>query len=171
MIPPTGPVCATIELRDETTAVCSAWVITAPPDFAPGIKNLITLYDAIYDVAVRRGVLTAPTDPPHRPSFAQHIQPILTRALGYRWVNRFGIDGFLEEGIGTISTHDDGEPCRFWEKLADPSSGSSILRTSLMSRLRNPDPCPEKRAEPPCPATTPTQRPVAVEQGRTMSCP
>ena len=73
-----GLVCATIELGDGTTATCSAWVITAPPDFAPGIKNLIALYDALYDVAVRRGVLTAPTDPPHRPSFAQHIQPILS---------------------------------------------------------------------------------------------
>jgi L-Lysine epsilon oxidase N-terminal/L-lysine epsilon oxidase C-terminal domain len=134
-----GPVCATIELNDGTTATCSAWVITAPPDFAPGIKNLITLYDAVYDVAVRRGVLAAPTDPPHRPSFTQHIQPILARALGYRWVNRFRIGGFLEEGTGTVSRYNECELCRMWEKLADPSAAFSSLRASFVSKLRNPD--------------------------------
>jgi hypothetical protein len=38
-----GPVTATIELADGTRAEATAWVIVGPPDFAPGITNLITL--------------------------------------------------------------------------------------------------------------------------------
>ena len=134
-----GPVSVRIELNDRTIAVSSAWVIVAPPDFAPGVKNLITLYDAIYDLAVRRGVLTGPTSPPNRPSFQEHIQPILVRMQGYRWVNRFGIDGFFQDGISSINMQGEGEFRGLWEKLADPSSASSKLRTSFVSRLRNPD--------------------------------
>ena len=42
-----GPVSVRIELNDGTIAESSAWVIVGPPDFAPGIKNFVTLYDAI----------------------------------------------------------------------------------------------------------------------------
>lgn len=63
-----------------------AWVIVAPPDFAPGIQGLITLYDVAFQAAVERGWLT----PPPRPSFRKHIFPILRRAASLRWVNQFG---------------------------------------------------------------------------------
>jgi hypothetical protein len=31
----------------------SAWVIVAPPDFAPPIENVITLYDVVYNVMAK----------------------------------------------------------------------------------------------------------------------
>jgi hypothetical protein len=51
-----GPVAAklTIEIdgRVETPAVAGAWVLVAPPDFAPDAPTMVTLYDVLYDMAV-----------------------------------------------------------------------------------------------------------------------
>ncbi len=55
-----GPVTATVVLADGTVAQATAWVVVGPPDFAPGITNLITLYDLLFDLAVKRGILAAP---------------------------------------------------------------------------------------------------------------
>jgi hypothetical protein len=79
-----GPVTATVELADGTLRKATAWVIVGPPDFAPGITNLITLNDLLFDHGVKRGLLTAPTDRPDPISFKRHVQPILARSLGYR---------------------------------------------------------------------------------------
>ena len=95
-----GPVTATITLADGTTTNATAWVIVGPPDFAPGITNLVTLYDVLFDLGVKRGILTAPTDPPEKISFARHIQPILARAMAYRWVNRAAAFGYANRGTG-----------------------------------------------------------------------
>ncbi len=108
-----GPVSARIELNDGTIVASSAWVIVEPPDFAPGIKNVLTLYDAIHDLATRRGLLRAPTDPPNRPSFTRHLQPILARASGYRWVNRHGIDGLAEDWARATATRGKGDVASF----------------------------------------------------------
>jgi hypothetical protein len=135
-----GSVSVRIELHDGTIAECSAWVIVGPPDFAPGIKNFVTLYDAILDVAVRRGLVPPPTDPPDQPSFTRHVRPILASVLGYRWVNRFAYHGTVEDGVYEQEADRKGVFSRFWEELADPSPASSQLRASLVDRLRDPDP-------------------------------
>jgi hypothetical protein len=50
-----GPVKATITLKGQTQKIVAeaAWVIVAPPDFAPAIGNVVTLYDTLYDLAAR----------------------------------------------------------------------------------------------------------------------
>ncbi|WP_437661168.1 LodA/GoxA family CTQ-dependent oxidase [Sorangium sp. So ce1182] len=80
-----GPVTATIRFPGgEARAVdASSWVIVAPPDFAPGIRGIATLYDIAVQAAVTRGFLTPPTTP----SFKRDILPILVRASGLRWVD------------------------------------------------------------------------------------
>ena len=45
-----GPVTAIIELADGAVARATAWVVVGPPDFAPGITNLVTLYDVLFDL-------------------------------------------------------------------------------------------------------------------------
>lgn len=133
-----GPVTATIEGLDGAIVECRAWVVVGPPDFAPGIKNLVTLYDLIFDLAVRRGLLTAPTDRPGPVSFARHVRPILERAVGYGWVNRwarFGESG-KPPGVGFGAGRD---PRRFWKAMADASPGAEPLRRRVVDRLRNPD--------------------------------
>jgi L-Lysine epsilon oxidase N-terminal len=47
-----GPVDATIQLKDgRTYQAIGAWVITAPPDFAPGVRAFVTGYDLIFETA------------------------------------------------------------------------------------------------------------------------
>jgi len=142
-----GPVTATITLADGTVAQATAWVVVGPPDFAPGITNLITLYDLLFDLAVKRGILTAPTDQPGEVSFCRHIQPILARSLGYRWVNRAAAFGYDNKGTGH-GTGGAGDFSSRWAALADPSPASRELRAALAGRLRNPDPRGAKPAVP-----------------------
>jgi len=91
-----GPVRATIVLASgERIEAAPAWVIVAPPKYAPQLANLVTLYDTIFDVAVRlqgarpdlyanglwNGGATG-----FRPSFETDIKPIFERAGDYAWV-------------------------------------------------------------------------------------
>src|SRR5207302_1804770 len=59
-----GPVTATVTFADGTVetldGVKGAWVTVAPPDFAPSVGVVITLYDTLWDVAVR--LLNIPAD-------------------------------------------------------------------------------------------------------------
>jgi hypothetical protein len=51
-----GPVTAKITLKSGKTLKVDfpSWVLVAPPDFAPGVRNVISLYDTMLDVAVRK---------------------------------------------------------------------------------------------------------------------
>ncbi|HLQ77242.1 MAG TPA: LodA/GoxA family CTQ-dependent oxidase [Terriglobia bacterium] len=83
-----GPVGATVQFVGSSKAIKAepAWVIVAPPDFAPAIENVITLYDVVYDVAaklhpafkIRRNMPV---------SFTQHVYPLLKRVCMNIWVN------------------------------------------------------------------------------------
>src|SRR5262249_332861 len=78
-----GPVSASLEFPDGSTAVADpAWVIVGPFDFAPETMSLITLYDVAFQAAVDNGWVSIPST-----VFDLHVLPILTRPLGYRWVN------------------------------------------------------------------------------------
>jgi hypothetical protein len=133
-----GPVRATVTLAGSSQSVQAkpAWVIVAPPDFAPEIFNLVTLYDVAYQVAVDRGQLTVP----ERPSFTRHIQPILSRAVGYQWVNKFNRFGHAGNRPGNFA--------RDWAALADPANPPAIAR-EVLRRLRDASTSPPGRpAEP-----------------------
>ena len=91
-----GPVQASITLTSgEVIEAQPAWVITAPPKYAPQLANLVTLYDVIFDTSVRlqggrpdmfeNGIWKS-GEHGYRPSFETDIKPIFERAAGYRWV-------------------------------------------------------------------------------------
>jgi hypothetical protein len=83
-----GPVSATIRLKGSTKAITaeSAWVIIAPPDFAPAITNVITLYDVVWDVASRlHPHLKLGRNTPV--SFTKDVYPLLKRVCQNIWVN------------------------------------------------------------------------------------
>lgn len=72
-----------------------AWVLCGPPGYAPQIPNVVTLYDTIFDAAVR--TLNARPDifedglwrggeDGYKPHFDTDIKPIFERANGYPWV-------------------------------------------------------------------------------------
>ena len=52
-----GPVSASVHFLDgrpDQKVDKSAWVICCQPDFAPGIGNIVTLYDALVDQGITR---------------------------------------------------------------------------------------------------------------------
>ncbi|MFH8249981.1 LodA/GoxA family CTQ-dependent oxidase [Microbacterium sp. B2969] len=79
-----GPVEATITLRSDgsTPPVKRAWVVSAPPKFAPQQDSITTLYDRILEKLVQSGVATAPSTT----SYTNDIHPILQRARDINWV-------------------------------------------------------------------------------------
>jgi len=53
-----GVVSATVTLKDGSNpTVTSAWVVVAPPKYAPGIHSIVTLYDTLLQVAVDRNLM------------------------------------------------------------------------------------------------------------------
>lgn len=80
-----GPVTATIKLHSDgsTPPVAGAWVIVAPPKFAPHQDNVITLYDRVLQAMIE-GVDA--TLKPTQTSYTRDIYPILQRARDTKWV-------------------------------------------------------------------------------------
>jgi hypothetical protein len=79
-----GPVTATVHVGGKELEVEPAWVVVAPPDYAPWAKSVRTMWDLMRDVAWDAGQLT----PPLRPSFQRDIVPIFRRLSGLQWVNQ-----------------------------------------------------------------------------------
>ena len=78
-----GPVTAEVTIAGRKIPVGPAWVATAPPNYGPQMKSVRTMYDLMTDVAIKAGLLPAPT----RASFYGDILPILTRLSRLEWVN------------------------------------------------------------------------------------
>jgi hypothetical protein len=74
-----GPVKATVKIKatNQTFDAVGAWIIVAPPKFAPAAVNPITLFDRLFDFFVQSGMAAAPA----QPSFRRDIAPILQAAL------------------------------------------------------------------------------------------
>src|ERR1700694_521748 len=81
-----GPVTATIRIHadNSTPAVVGAWVLVAPPKFAPHQNSVITLYDRIFQAMVSGGLLPAPPNT----SYTKDVYPILQRARDTGWVDK-----------------------------------------------------------------------------------
>lgn len=123
-----GPVTARVSFPDGRQVDAEpARVVVAPPDFAPGLTNLVTLYDVGFHAAVERGWRR----PPARPSFSLHVQPVLQRVLGYQWLLQLGRQGHgPDAGLGNFASR--------WAQLADPSKEQASLRSLVVSFLRDP---------------------------------
>ena len=81
-----GPVTAKIQLSPGAIPIDAeggAWAIVAPPDYAPGIDCVVTLYDVMRQLGIGTFGLPAPGVP----SFDLDIDPILTRVRRLRWVH------------------------------------------------------------------------------------
>lgn len=81
-----GPVNATLTLFDsmKTFEAVGAWVVCAPPTFAPPIRNIITMYDTLLNAAVQRGAITVPD----KPSFAFDVYPLLRASADVKWLHK-----------------------------------------------------------------------------------
>jgi hypothetical protein len=127
-----GPVTAVVVLNDGTKIkATSAWVIAGPPAYAPQIPNLVTLYDTIFDVVVRKmnahpeiyedGIWKGGATG-FKPHFESHIKPILERGQTYPWVVAIP-----------------PKPHRFdMSMMADNRSGMRGMRQRILDYLRAP---------------------------------
>ena len=116
-----GYVRATVVLGGTKLEALQAWVIVAPPDFAPVVQNVVTLWDVAYDVAVR---LMKKVPLPTEPSFTNDIYPILQRLDQLRWVRRRGAPDLALGDLSVLSAR---------SKAAEP------FRQSVFQRLRDPN--------------------------------
>lgn len=124
-----GSVSATVKVDGGEVPVTSAWVIVAPPDYAPGIKSIVTMYDIAYQVAVQQQWIT----PPARISFTENIYPIFERFTNLQWVN----NGFyLDFGWGSPGDFLSPENL---SRLSSNSPQQQPLREQIFNSFRNPN--------------------------------
>ncbi|MGR0304390.1 LodA/GoxA family CTQ-dependent oxidase [Acinetobacter beijerinckii] len=88
-----GPVTATVSINGVSIPVESAWVVVAPPNYAPDVVSWRTMYDLMCDVYVNAGWMTMP----EMPSFTHDILPLLKRLGGLQWVNK-GFAAYFGKG-------------------------------------------------------------------------
>jgi hypothetical protein len=117
-----GPVTARIRLADGSTIddIAPAWVAVGPPDYAPEIQGLVSLYDIMLQAAIDG--LGVPR--PNQLSFTRDIFPMLLRASRYQWVNQVA-------EWETVSND--------WPTLANASAASAALRASNAQFIRDLD--------------------------------
>lgn len=70
----------TIDIRDPEDA---AWIVVAPPKYAPGILPIVTLYDVVREAAMEAKWVEDHAEV----SYHRDIHPILARAADTAWVN------------------------------------------------------------------------------------
>lgn len=126
-----GPVRATLRLKDGSADIeaDAAWVIVAPPDYAPEIQNVITLWDIVADMTARLRPKSEVADKTPV-SFTRDIAPILRRVSNMHWVS--------EVSAGGHAPHSPGHFIARMANLASNAPGEPNARDVVFQRLRNP---------------------------------
>src|SRR5687767_12531053 len=122
-----GPVTATVTINKKEVKVEHAWVVVGPPDYAPGIIAVTTMWDVIRDA----GAKLDPSLMPAQPSYQRDIMPIFSRLYQNQWVN--GGFGKLW-GWGSFENTN-----QLLANLGNKSEFYRPLRESWFARFRNPD--------------------------------
>jgi hypothetical protein len=153
-----GPVTATLKLRtpDGTIAqpqVEGAWVLVGPPDFAPPLPQVVSLYDVLFDLAVhdlpipndesvyRTGELArlsgmakdlgaGTTLSTYKVNFDTDVAPILRAAFVATSV-------FAPSHRPSKIMGGSGIDADLWAQLSDPDPNTST-RTTIQIKLRKP---------------------------------
>ena len=121
-----GTVAATVKVPGrEPVSADPAWVVVAPPKYAPEINSMMTLYDQALNAAAQLD----PAFVPSATSFTEHVFPILKRVCDLAWVNRTARQG-----------HGRGGPQHFLDPdqlagLADPGPDSAADRRFIFEHL------------------------------------
>lgn len=120
-----GAVTAEVSINGSKVPVAGAWLIVAPPDFAPFIDNIVTLYEVMRD-AVPGPSVSKPI------SFVNDVYPIFQRSNGYQWVNDMALRGHGPGKDGNFLT-----PSGI-QRLRDASVSNQSFRQSIFARVRDP---------------------------------
>lgn len=138
-----GPVKAEVILNDAKTSIevkGGAWVVVAPPDFAPDVKNIVTLYDVMEEVAYNNPSLNNPTTPklrkPALTNFQQDIKPVLINMHDQKWVSSKALKGHGSGKPGNFQKGNDPEQLII--DLTTDSPKGKMIREKIISHLRQP---------------------------------
>jgi hypothetical protein len=123
-----GPVTATVTINGRNIPVDPAWAVVAPPNYAPEIVSVQTMYDVMYDAY--KGLFKLGGD---KVSFTQHIFPLLSQFCQAQWVNY----GFFVQ-FGHRGPNDFHRPDYFC-KLASAAPEFTEVRRQVFNLFRNPD--------------------------------
>ncbi|MBB4635044.1 LodA/GoxA family CTQ-dependent oxidase [Longimicrobium terrae] len=130
-----GPVSATVSLQGRNIPVEEAWVVTAPPNYAPEVVAIRTLYDLLVNLYVQNSWMESPA----RPSFTNDVYPILQRFNNLQWVNQ----GFATQ-FGSGGPTDFTNPVHVARLARDPQAGGydtwAELRRQVFNAFRPPVP-------------------------------
>lgn len=110
-----GPVSATIVFADGSAAEAfGAWVVCGDPAYAPQIRNVVSVWDDVYDAWIRELDLRPEIyshrqfNPGYRPSFAADISPIFRAAALQRWTaNLPDLAIHAHDAVAAIGAGDD----------------------------------------------------------------
>ncbi|HEX3151565.1 MAG TPA: LodA/GoxA family CTQ-dependent oxidase [Gemmataceae bacterium] len=130
-----GPVTAMVNIEGRSIPVEAAWVVTAPPNYAPGLIGLRSLDDLLRDLNIEARLLPSPSD---KPSFRHDIYPLLRRLTDLQWVNK----GYATE-FGQTGPYDFANPTMIERLNRDPALDGYDLERELRNRVfrsfRDPD--------------------------------
>jgi len=123
-----GPVRATVRLNGREFTAEPAWVVSAIPNYAPGMATgLVTLYDTIFAKEREWGRVH-----PGRVKFDADVMPIFERLVDMQWVNA----GYLESnGYGSGR---DWTSARLRRHLANNTASHRRFRGRIFREFRNP---------------------------------
>jgi len=131
-----GPVSALIFFNDGSTApVAGAWVTTTDPSFAPQIRNIVTLWEDIYDSWVRSPVLNLAPQiydvgngafvTTYKPIFDQQVAPIFQSAALQQWaINLSSLGASSHAAIGAVQAPTDPYGSEIFPILRDGNDPS-----------------------------------------------
>jgi L-Lysine epsilon oxidase N-terminal/L-lysine epsilon oxidase C-terminal domain len=124
-----GPVTAEVEFNGQQLRVTPAWVVVAPPNYAPLQKSVRTMWDLMRDVAITSGTLVRPT----RPSFERDIRPLFERLSRLQWVNAGFAASFGWRAPDNLATPD------WLARLSRPTPPDRETRALIAAQFRVPD--------------------------------
>lgn len=138
-----GPVTARVWLDGVEIPVEPAWVVVAPPNYAPDLKSIRTMFDLLVDVPLGAPTLLDPAGgvvDPGDVSFSKHILPIFERMSQLQWVN----GGFASHfGWGGVQEFLRPDYLARLSSLPDPMTDAlgsryhTELRTQIFNCFRN----------------------------------
>jgi len=121
-----GPVTAKVVYDGNKLEVDPAWIVVAPPNYAPMQKSVRTMWDLMRDVAIKAGTLPRPS----RPSFDNDIRPLFERLSRLQWVNA----GFAA-AFGWKAPNDFTRP-EWMARLANPTPDAKEMRQTIANHFR-----------------------------------
>ena len=122
-----GPVTAQVKINGRDLPVDPAWVIVGPPNYAPDVIGVRTMYDLMFDTFVQSGALQFPAEV----SFTRDIYPLLRRFSNLQWVNH----GFSVQ-YGPSGRYNFLDPA-YVAKLAAATDENKEIRRQICNTFRD----------------------------------